>query len=62
MARPLRLEFPGAIYHLKSRGNARAKVFYDYGHQAGSIRENNQAAIAVGKSACLNRNAAAMTR
>jgi len=27
MARPLRLEFPGAIYHLTSRGNARQKVF-----------------------------------
>src|ERR1044071_3112449 len=28
MARPLRLEFPGAIYHLTSRGNARHKVFF----------------------------------
>lgn len=28
MARPLRLEFPGAIYHLTSRGNARQKVFF----------------------------------
>jgi putative transposase len=27
MARPLRLEFPGAIYHVTSRGNARAAVF-----------------------------------
>ena len=27
MARPLRLEFPGAIYHLTGRGNARRKVF-----------------------------------
>ena len=27
MARPLRLEFSGAIYHLTSRGNARQKVF-----------------------------------
>ncbi|HBF42756.1 MAG TPA: transposase, partial [Desulfobacteraceae bacterium] len=23
MARPLRLEFPGALYHITSRGNAR---------------------------------------
>jgi len=29
MARPLRIEFPGALYHLTSRGNARAKVFTD---------------------------------
>ena len=27
MARPLRLEFPGAVYHLTSRGNARQKIF-----------------------------------
>ena len=28
MARPLRLEFPGAIYHLTGRGNARQKIFF----------------------------------
>ena len=28
MARPLRVEFAGAIYHLTSRGNARQKVFF----------------------------------
>jgi putative transposase len=28
MARPLRLEFAGAIYHLTSRGNARQKMFF----------------------------------
>jgi len=27
MARPLRLEFPGAIYHVTSRGNARLPVY-----------------------------------
>jgi putative transposase len=27
MARPLRLEFPGAVYHLTSRGNGRQKIF-----------------------------------
>lgn len=27
MARPLRIEFPGAIYHVTSRGNARRKIF-----------------------------------
>jgi REP element-mobilizing transposase RayT len=33
MARPLRIEFPGAIYHVMSRGNARQTIFrdeYDY--------------------------------
>jgi REP-associated tyrosine transposase len=28
MARPLRLEFHGAVYHLTSRGNARQKIFF----------------------------------
>ena len=27
MARPLRLEFPGALYHITSRGNARQEIF-----------------------------------
>jgi REP-associated tyrosine transposase len=29
MARPLRIEFPGAIYHLTARGNARQNIFLD---------------------------------
>ena len=29
MARPLRIEFPGAIYHVTSRGNAQAPIFLD---------------------------------
>jgi putative transposase len=29
MTRPLRLEFPGAVYHLTSRGNARQSIFFD---------------------------------
>jgi putative transposase len=29
MARPLRIEFPGAVYHVTSRGNARNKIFSD---------------------------------
>lgn len=29
MARPLRIEFPGAIYHVISRGNARQRIFRD---------------------------------
>lgn len=27
MARPLRLEFPGAVYHLTARGNAQQDIF-----------------------------------
>lgn len=29
MSRPLRIEYPGAVYHLTSRGNAREKIFLD---------------------------------
>ena len=29
MARPLRLEYPGAVYHVTSRGNARQDIFAD---------------------------------
>ncbi len=29
MARPLRLEFPGALYHVTARGNARADIYLD---------------------------------
>ena len=29
MARPLRVEFEEAIYHLCARGNARQRIFYD---------------------------------
>ncbi|NTU91508.1 MAG: addiction module toxin RelE [Chlorobiaceae bacterium] len=29
MARPLRLEFSGALYHIMSRGNAKAPIFID---------------------------------
>jgi len=27
MSRPLRLEFPGALYHVTARGNAQADIF-----------------------------------
>ena len=27
MARPLRVEFPGALYHVVNRGNRRERVF-----------------------------------
>lgn len=29
MTRPLRIEFPGALYHVTSRGNVRRKIFLD---------------------------------
>ncbi len=29
MARPLRIEYAGAVYHITTRGNARKKIFKD---------------------------------
>ena len=29
MARPIRIEYPGAVYHVTTRGNARMAVFVD---------------------------------
>jgi putative transposase len=29
MARPLRLEFPGELYHVIARGNARKNIYRD---------------------------------
>jgi hypothetical protein len=35
MARPIRIEYPGAVYHVTARGNARIAVFVDYADQMG---------------------------
>ncbi len=29
MARPLRIQYPGAVYHITCRGNARADIYKD---------------------------------
>lgn len=42
MARPLRIEFAGAIYHVMARGNARQRIFQDdrdYGRLSGGLGE-----------------------
>src|SRR5436853_5298437 len=31
MARPLRLEYPGALYHVTARGNAKSDIYLDDG-------------------------------
>lgn len=38
MARPLRLEFPGALYHITARGNAQQPIFLDDGDRRQFIR------------------------
>ena len=37
MARPLRLEFPGALYHVTARGNARQAIVLDDRDHAGFL-------------------------
>jgi REP element-mobilizing transposase RayT len=34
MARPLRIEYPGAVYHITSRGNERKEIFKSEGDRA----------------------------
>ena len=34
MARPLSIEYPGAVYHVTARGNARMPIFEDDGDRA----------------------------
>jgi putative transposase len=38
MARPLRLEFPGALYHITARGNAQQPIFLEDGDRHQFIR------------------------
>ena len=37
MARPLRLEFAGALYHLTARGNEPRSIFLGHGHGDGAV-------------------------
>ena len=37
MARPLRIEYPGALYHVTSRGNARQAIFVDDTDRSGFL-------------------------
>jgi REP element-mobilizing transposase RayT len=34
MVRPLRIQYPGAVYHVTSRGNERKDIFSDDGDRA----------------------------
>jgi REP element-mobilizing transposase RayT len=40
MTRPLRIEYPGALYHITTRGNARRAVFKDARVDPGSGLES----------------------
>lgn len=43
MARPLRIEYPGALYHITSRGNAGGKVFLNDEDREGFLKVLSQA-------------------
>jgi REP element-mobilizing transposase RayT len=59
MARPLRIEFPGAFYHITSRGNERKPIFYDGGDRTRFLHYLNSATerySAVIHTYCLMKN------
>ncbi len=39
MARPVRMEFPGALYHVTSRGNARQAIFLNDGDRSRFLKQ-----------------------
>gem|GEM_PF-5107411 len=41
MARPLRIEYEGAVYHITSRGNAREAVFRDDQDRENILKESH---------------------
>jgi len=50
MARPLRLEFPGAVYHVTSRGNEQRRIFKSDGDRKAFLRFLGQTAKRFGWS------------
>ena len=47
MARKLRLEFPGAVYHVLNRGNYRRDLFLSAGEAQAFVRTLEEAVEAV---------------
>ena len=43
MARPLRIEFPGAVYHVTSRGDRREAIFGDDADRAALLAVSSRA-------------------
>jgi len=46
LARPLRIEFDGALYHVTSRGNAREPIFITDTHRVLFLDKKESASIA----------------
>jgi len=53
MARPLRIEHPGAVYHITSRGNAREDIFLRTHQRVGHVFQGRYKAILVEKDSHL---------
>lgn len=59
MARPIRIEYPGALYHVTSRGNARQKIFWgdiDYLEFKNVLREVIKRSRWIAHAYCLMGN------
>ena len=59
MSRPLRIEYPGAHYHVMNRGNARNNIFLiddDYGMFLALLEESSKLFGAMILSYCLMTN------
>lgn len=48
MSRPLRLELPGALYHITTRGNARAAIYRDDVDRAAFLAILGETCVAYG--------------
>jgi REP element-mobilizing transposase RayT len=47
MARPLRIEFDGAFYHITSRGNSRNNIFFENNDYLMFLDENQRGQVAL---------------
>jgi hypothetical protein len=48
MARPLRIEYPGAVYHTAGRGNARHEIYRDDGDREAFLKIRSPASRRIG--------------
>ena len=55
MPRLPRIQFPGAVYHIVTRGDGRRRVFHDDGHYGGSNFLKRLLAMASGEDKGANR-------
>jgi len=59
MSRPLRLQYPGTVYHLTARGTARHRIFVDEAEREAFLRILSQVVPRYGwlcHASCLREN------